>query len=98
MPPSELERIQFQMAQKPVLRGEVGARALRVRCACVARAVGVGWVGVGAKLAVHDALGGYLVCGGLSFYPHAQPGTEPGIFLVKWQHVLVQHAEKTNCH
>ena len=27
----ELELIQFQMAQKPVLRGEVGARALRVR-------------------------------------------------------------------
>ena len=27
----ELEAVQFQMAQKPVLRGEVGARALRVR-------------------------------------------------------------------
>ena len=27
----ELELIQPQMAQKPVLRGEVGARALRVR-------------------------------------------------------------------
>ena len=27
----ELELIQFQMAQKPMLRGEVGARALRVR-------------------------------------------------------------------
>jgi len=27
----ELERIQSHMAQKPVLRGEVGARALRVR-------------------------------------------------------------------
>ena len=27
----ELELVQFQMAQKPVLRGEVGARALRVR-------------------------------------------------------------------
>jgi len=27
----ELELIQAQMAQKPVLRGEVGARALRVR-------------------------------------------------------------------
>ena len=27
----ELELIQFHMAQKPVLRGEVGARALRVR-------------------------------------------------------------------
>ena len=47
--------------------------------ACVARAVSVerggmrergcarrlgGWVGVGVKLTVHDAFGGYLVCGG----------------------------------
>ena len=30
-PELELELIQSQMAQKPVLRGEVGARALRVR-------------------------------------------------------------------
>ena len=49
----ELELIQSHMAQKPVLRGEVG-------CACVAREVSVerggmgerkalGWVGVGVK-------------------------------------------------
>ena len=34
----ELELIQSHMTQKPLLRGEVGARALRVRCACAARA------------------------------------------------------------
>ena len=28
------------------------------------------------ELTVHDAFGGYLVCGGLSFYPHARSGAE----------------------
>ena len=27
---------------------------------------------------VHDVFGGYLVCGGISFYPHARPGAEGG--------------------
>ena len=34
----------------------------------------LGWVVVGVKLTVHDAFGGHIVFGGLSFYPHAHPG------------------------
>ena len=61
----ELELIQTHMAQKPVLRVEVGARALRVRSVsreeawASAGVQGAWWVGVGVKLTVHDAFGEY---------------------------------------
>ena len=74
------------MAQKPVLRVKVGARALRVRSvsreeAWASAGVQGAWVsGYGCEAdwgvleTVHDVLGGYLVCSGISFYPHARPG------------------------
>jgi hypothetical protein len=54
------------------------------------------WIGVGVKLTVHDALGGYLVCGGLSFYPHARPGAEPGVQTSSLG-LRVQGCQCTNC-
>ena len=74
------------MAQKHVLWVEVGARALRVRSvsregAWASASVQVAYVSgceceadQGVLERVHEVFGGYLVCGGLSFYPHARPG------------------------
>ena len=44
----ELEPMQSYMTQKPVFRGEVDARALRVRCACKSDP-GVGGSGMRGK-------------------------------------------------
>ena len=51
----ELELIQSHMAQKPVLRGELG-------CACVAREVSVERGGMGERAGVQGALPEYPVC------------------------------------
>ena len=84
--PRQLELIQFHMAQKPMLRGEVGARALRVRSvpregAWASAGVQGAWVSEcgcegdqGVLETVHDVFRGCLVCGGISFYPHARSG------------------------
>jgi hypothetical protein len=82
----ELELIQTNMAQKPMLKVEVGARALRVRPVSREEA----WASAGVQGAwvsecwceadkcvletVHDVFRGHLACGGISFYPHARPG------------------------
>ena len=79
----ELELILSHMAQGPVLRGEVGARTLRLWSvsregawrARVCRALG--WVGVGVRPTVHDASGAYLICGGL-LASHSTPMHDPG--------------------
>jgi hypothetical protein len=82
------ELIQAHMAQKPVLRVEVGARALRVRLvlreeAYASAGVQGAWVSGceceadwGVLETVHDVFGGHLVSGGISFYPRARPGAE----------------------
>ena len=71
MPELELELIQSQMAQKPVLRGDVGARALRARSVSVPReevwasagvqGAWVGWCGCEADSGVLWSQGASLL-------------------------------------
>ena len=79
----ELKLTQSHMTQKKILRGEVGARVLRVRSvsreeAWASTGVQGAWVSMcgceadkGMLKKVHGAFGGHLV----SFYPHDDPMT-----------------------